>query len=200
VAARYGIKQFITDAKDLLLDNLPLTQLHEALGTRLVELSERDDLTSHGRIIGPSDASFNSYLLWREPPHLALVLAQFEPGYRSPIHEHGDHWVLGAGYRGRDRWDVYERLDGSTAAGPAKIRLKDQVVVEPGSWTALQPPPASIHSHNNLTDGFTSELIFSAVAPIPRERRLLFDLEEQTCRVSWFGAAEHVAGGAYPGE
>lgn len=195
---RYTIRQFASDARDLLGLGLPLGRLQQRLGEQLVELSQRDDLTSHGAIIGPTDASFNSYLLWRESPHLALVLAQWEPFSRSAIHEHGPHWVVSAGYRGRDRWDVYERTDDGGTPGRADIRLIDQVVVEPGTWAALPPPPRAIHSHNNEVDSFTAELIFSATAPLPRESRLLYDPDYGTCRSSWFGAAQHLAGDAYP--
>jgi predicted metal-dependent enzyme (double-stranded beta helix superfamily) len=198
MASRYNIRRFIADAKELLEQNLELADLQEALGLRLVELSGRDDLTSHGAILGPSDANFNSYLLWREAPHFTLVLAQFEPLYRSPVHDHGDHWVVAGGYRGRDRWDVYERTDDGSVAGHADLTLVDQPIVEPGTWCALQPPPRSIHSHNNQVDTFSSELIFSVVAPIPKEQRLIFDPEECTCRSSWFGASQHLTGDSYP--
>jgi predicted metal-dependent enzyme (double-stranded beta helix superfamily) len=194
----YTIRKFVAEAKEQLDRGLDLADLQQEVGERLVRLSERDDLTSQGAINGPSDASFNSYLLWREAPHLTVVLVEFEPYYRSPIHEHGDHWVVAAGYHGADRWDVYERLDDGSEPGKADLELVDQPVVRPGSWCALPPPPRSIHSHNNMVEGFTSELIFSAVAPLPKMERLHFDLDEGTCRESWFGAAEHLVGDSYP--
>lgn len=194
----YSIRDFVRDATSIVASGDELGHVQAEIGERLVTLAKRDDLTSHGAIIGPSDASFNSYLLWRETPHFYLALVQFEPEYRSPIHEHGDHWVVSAGHRGVDRWDVYERIDDRTVPGEAQLALHSQTAVIPGVWTVLPAPPRSIHSHNNLTSNFSSELIFSATKPLLAEERLHFDVEAGTCRPSWFAAGQHTIGESYP--
>lgn len=196
--SKYSIKKFIDDAKATLESDRPLADKQADIGKRLLDLSERDDLTSLGAIIGPSDASTNSFLLWREPPAIALVVAQFDPLYRSPVHEHGDHWVISAGYRGCERWDVYERVDDRSRPGRADLVLKEQPVIERGVWYAMPPAPRSVHSHNNIVNEFTRELIFSAVPPIPASERLIFDPVEGTCFPSWFGAGQQLVGDTYP--
>jgi predicted metal-dependent enzyme (double-stranded beta helix superfamily) len=194
----YSVKAFMTDARRLLESGDALGEVQQAIGERLVRLSDRDDLTTRAAHLGPSDASDGGYLLWREPPHFTLALVRFHEHYRSPVHDHGTHWVVAAGYRGVDRWDFYERLDGREQAGHARVELRDQVVLEQGTATSLPAPPRSIHAHNNLYAGDSLELIFSAAKPVPAQRRFIYDLDESTCQPSWFEVSSLLVGEHFP--
>jgi len=178
---RYSIPQFIKDAKAILATDEALEQKKAAIAEHLLELAKRDDLSRFGTSLGPSDASSHSYLLWREQPYTVLTLAQFDPHYLSPVHDHGDFWVVVAGYRGIDRWDMYERQDDGSRPGFADLKMVDQIYVPPGKAVWMPPPPRAIHSHNNLSASTNLELIFTAAMPQPPEKRLIFDVEGHRC-------------------
>lgn len=197
-ASRYNVEQFMSDARRILADDAPLPGVKEALGARLEHLSKRDDLTRYGAQIGPSDAANGTYLLWREPPQFTLLMVQFDAGWMSPVHEHGASWIVGCGYRGADRWDMYERLDAGTAEGEARLELVDQILVTPGKSISMPEPPRAIHSHNNVHDGDTFELIFSASIPLSADERLLYQVEEETCHPSWFEVSNQLSGDYFP--
>lgn len=197
-ATRYDIPLFIRDAKAILSSGDPLEAQKLAIGERLSELPRRDDLTRHGMPLGPSDASTDNYILWREPPYMALVLGQFDPGYLSPVHEHQDFWVVGCGYRGEDRWDMYERIDDGRRPGHAEVRLYDQWHIPPGKAVCMPMPPRAIHSHNNVSSALVQELIFSAAKPLPPEDRIVYDVDNKTCWPSGFNLAGILVGDYYP--
>ncbi len=197
VSSRYSIRAFIADAKQILADGIALEQKKMAIGERLRLLSQRDDLIRYGAPMGPTDGCTGVYLLWREPPHIGLILAQFDHGYMSPVHEHGNFWVVACGYRGRDRWDMYERLDDGSRPGYADLRLVDQIVIPPGTPAWMREPPRAIHSHNNEFSGETLELIFTGSPPMDPKNRLLYDVEEKRSWPTWFKASKLV-GDVYP--
>src|SRR5690606_25207504 len=145
-----------------------------AVQTPPAELSKTPDLIRMGASLGPADGCSNSMLLWREPPHYSLLLAQFDPYYYSPVHEHLHFWVVGCGYRGRDRWDMYERLDDGSVPGHAHLELVDQWEFGPGETVVMPAPPRAIHSHNNDHDEPLWELIFSAAPGLTPAERLLY--------------------------
>lgn len=194
----FSIPRFLADAKEILKSNLPLESQQEAIGEDLSELSWRDDLTRPGMPVGPLDAHNQNYALWREPPHTALVLGQFDDGYLSPVHENAEFWVVRCGYRGEDRWDMYERVDAGNQPGYAEVKPVDQWSLPPGKFVAMPKPPQSIHSHNNAAKAATMELIFSAGKPLPRERRVTYDVEGKTCWQSAFNLGGILVGDFYP--
>lgn len=195
---RYSISNFITDAKAVLAKDTPLEDKKIEIASHLTVLSKRDDLSRFAMNIGAADTSPFNYLLWREPPYITLLLSQWDDGYRSPIHEHGDFWVIGCGYRGRDRWDIYERLDDGARPGYAHVEKVDQVVVTPGVPVWMPAPPRAIHSHNNEATGWTQELIFAATKPPPSSARLVYDVDERTYFPSLWRPDGMFEGEAYP--
>lgn len=178
---RYTIPEFIADARKVLATGDPLAVKKAALGEHLRELAKRDDLTRFGRPIGHSDASNFNWILHRESPDLMLILVAWLPGFKSPVHEHGTYYVVGVGYEGHDRWDVYERLDDGSQPGRAELKLVDQWDVTPGKVVCMPEPPRAIHSHNNVTSQLTYELLFTATPPLPPGERLIYDVERQAC-------------------
>lgn len=181
---RYSIPEFIGDAKKVLATSDALSLKKVEIGEHLRELAKRDDLLRFGRPIGDSDASNFNWILYREG-YLMLIMVAWLPGYRSPVHEHGDYYVVGCGYAGHDRWDVYERTDDRQVPGHAELELIDQWDVTPGKVVCMPPPPQSIHSHNNVTQQMTYELLFTATPPLPPGDRLIFDVEGRTCWPSY---------------
>lgn len=80
----------MTEARALLESGGELSDAKADISERLVQLSRRDDLTSSGCQVGPTDALNCGYLLWGEPPHFAQVLVRLDEPYNSPIHEHNN--------------------------------------------------------------------------------------------------------------
>jgi predicted metal-dependent enzyme (double-stranded beta helix superfamily) len=198
VNGRYSVSAFIKDASAVLEGGGDLEDKKADIADRLSHLSRRDDLTRTSMPLGPADASTANYLLYREPPYTSLLLAQFDPGYLSPIHAHGDFWVVACGYRGRDRWDMYERRDDGTQPGYAEIALVDQYHIPPGRSVWMPRPPRAIHSHNNEHDALTLELIFTAAKPSDPADRLIYDAEEKACFPSPWAPGVALAGDTYP--
>lgn len=197
-STHYAIADFMADAKAILATEQDVEEQKAAIGEKLQRLGERDDLTRYGAQLGPTDASNGSYLLWREPPYFTLMIVEFHEGYLSPVHDHGEHWIVACCYRGQDRWDLYERKDEMGVSGPCDIELVDQVVLNPGDVISMPQTPRSIHSHNNQHSGTTLELIFSAVEPIPAAKRMIYDVPASTCRPSWYEISDQLSGDYFP--
>lgn len=195
----YTVPDFMRDARRILASGDDLEEQKVALGQHMVELAKRDDLTRFAVPNGPSDVSTGSFVLWREPPFTALVLGEFAPGYLSPVHEHGDFWVVACGYRGEDRWDMYERTDAGDQPGHAEVKLVDQWTVTPGTFVSMPPPPRAIHSHNNASSSEPLlELIFSAAEPLSGANRTLYDVGGCRCWGSAFNVNSIMGGDRYP--
>ena len=193
----YTTRAFMEDAKKLL-ENGHTPEAKDEIAARLSELAQRDDLTRFAAQLGPTDASNHTYLLWREPPHLTLIMVRFDEHFLSPIHDHREHWIAACCYRGADRWDLYERTDGKSGPGGFDLELRDQVLLTPGDSIVLPPPPAAVHSHNNVASGDTLELIFSAAPPTPAKDRMMFDLPSGICVPSWYEISEQLTGEYFP--
>lgn len=198
MTTNYDVAAFMGEAKQILADDGPLPEAKAAIADRLSVLSQRDDLTRFGMQLGPTDASNNTYLMWREPPYFTLLMVKFDEHFLSPVHNHGDHWIVACGYRGADRWDLYERRDGRSEAGPCDVVQVDEILLKPGDTVAMPPPPRAIHSHNNVTSGNSLELIFSAAPPTPAKDRMLFDIPDGTCRPSWYEISDQLQGNHFP--
>jgi hypothetical protein len=118
----------------------------------------------------------------RSSPAVTVGLAvQFDEHYLSPVHEHGDYWVVACAYRGADRWDMDKRLDDGSVDGHAELEMVDQILLTPGMTTAMPPPSRAVHSHNNVFSGATLELIFTAADPLPAHERLLHNPDMNSC-------------------
>jgi predicted metal-dependent enzyme (double-stranded beta helix superfamily) len=83
--------------------------------------------------------------LYTDESGLTLVRGRFGPEAMTPIHNHGTWGVIGV-YRGRDRYQVWRRLDEGGEAGPARIDLVEERVLGPGDVVILPPPPQDIHA------------------------------------------------------
>jgi hypothetical protein len=194
-SGKYTVAGFMADASAILARDLPLENTKEEIADRLSLLSQRDDLTRFAMPIGPADGSTQNFLLAFEPPY-----SQFDPHYLSPVHEHGDFWVIGCGWRGVDRWDMYERKDDGSVEGYADLELVDQIFLPRGKTVWMPPPPRSIHSHNNETGALNMELIFTAAKPMAVEDRFYYDVEEKTCWPSLFPPANIFPGTRWPAD
>jgi hypothetical protein len=86
MAASYTVLAFIEDARAIMDAGGKLEDQQAVLGERLSELSARHGFTRVGLPLGPSDASTENFLLWREPPSSPLCWGS-STRYKSPVHE-----------------------------------------------------------------------------------------------------------------
>ena len=131
----------------------------------------------HGRQSGP---------LYTDESGLTLVRGRFEPDALTPIHNHGSWGIIGV-YRGRDRYQIWRRLDDSTGPGPARVELIEERVLEAGDVAILPPPPQDIHAQQGLDGAPVYEFVlFGANTMILP--RLYFDPLHSTAREVQLGA------------
>jgi predicted metal-dependent enzyme (double-stranded beta helix superfamily) len=98
----------------------------------------------------------------------------------TPIHNHGSWGVVGV-YRGRDRYQVWRRLDAGDQAGAARVELVEERTMGPGDVAVLPPPPQDVHAQQGADGEAAYEFVLfgknAMVLP-----RLYFDPAQGTAR------------------
>jgi predicted metal-dependent enzyme (double-stranded beta helix superfamily) len=95
----------------------------------------------------------NEITLYRSPDRAFSVLAYiWEPGYRSPIHDHGSWGIIG-GLIHRFRERKYRRLDEGKIEGHAELEEVSSRIVLPGDTTYVLPLDKGIHRMQAATNG-----------------------------------------------
>jgi predicted metal-dependent enzyme (double-stranded beta helix superfamily) len=124
--------------------------------------------------------------LYIDETGLTLVRARFGPEAMTPVHNHGSWGVVGV-YRGRDRYQVWRRLDGGEGDGPARVVLVEERLLDPGDAVVLPPPPQDIHAQQGADGAPVDELVlFGRNAMLTP--RLYFDPAAGTARLVQPGA------------
>ena len=123
-ATEYGVSQFIDDVKSALKVAGATDKGLGDIAGRLKVLSARDDLFELGewREAAPGGNSIGSYRLHSEPDgSLTLSVSRFSHENATPVHTHNTWGVL-CGYRGRDRYEGWERVDDGSRPGHAQLK------------------------------------------------------------------------------
>jgi len=110
--------------------------------------------------------------LYTDDTGLTLVRARFGPEALTPIHDHGTWGIVGV-YRGRDRYQRWQRLDAGTDEGEARLALIDERVLEPGDVAIIPPMPQDIHAQGGEGEATDEFVLFGKNAM--NIRRLYFD-------------------------
>jgi len=131
VVSRYGSKEeTVTAVKDLVT---------AALGTTgwLPE-----------RCLVPASGCYARHLLYQDPEmRFAVVVMVWQPGQRTPIHDHGGVWCVEGVYQGRIRVNRYD-LEGIVEKSVARLRCRE--IIERGTGTAgALIPPVDYHRIEN---------------------------------------------------
>ena len=177
----YGVEQFIGDVKQILAEQSPENGGLERIAERMRELasSHAGDRTGDD-VAGNVHTGRQSKPLYSDESGLTLVRARFGPEAMTPIHSHGSWGVIGV-YRGRDRYQVWRRLDAGTGAGAVRVELVEERVMGPGDVAILPPPPQDIHAQQGIDGEAAYEFVLfgrnTMVLP-----RLYFDPEQGTAR------------------
>lgn len=118
-------------------------------------------------LVGMSDlrpihgsASMGQRVLASEGPEgINLYLSRFEPGAKTPVHDHST-WGVVHVLEGRDRHVRWERLDDGAAPERASLRIVEERDVGAGQSVYWFPPPGDIHSQEAL-DAVVWELVMT---------------------------------------
>ena len=153
------IEAFIADVKQVLAADgageeglARIADLMRALVQSQVVERVHDDLAGNihsGRQSGP---------LYTDESGLTLVRGRFGPEALTPIHNHGSWGIIGV-YQGRDRYQIWQRLDDGHSPGQAQVELVEERVLEPGDVAILPPPPQDIHAQQGLDDAPAYEFV-----------------------------------------
>ncbi len=144
------VEAFIADVKDVLTENDPSDATLERIA-ELMRALVRSPLVDrvHDELAGNVHTGRQSGPLYTDESGLTLVRGRFEPDALTPIHNHGSWGIIGV-YRGRDRYQVWRRLDERHGPGPARVELVDERILGPGDVAILPPPPQDIHAQQGL--------------------------------------------------
>lgn len=97
-------------------------------------------------------SGIGQYLLFRAGDRsLGLFSLVVPPGASTPVHDHLA-WGLVGLYRGEQREEVYELVEGDPDAGTARLRLAMVRSIRPGEFYPLLPPQDDIHRVTTVSD------------------------------------------------
>jgi predicted metal-dependent enzyme (double-stranded beta helix superfamily) len=135
-------------------------------------------IAAHEETDGNIHTGQQSRPLYTDDSGLTLVRARFGPEAMTPVHNHGSWGVIGV-YHGRDRYQVWRRLDPGDGPGEAEVELVEERILGPGDVAVLPPPPQDIHAQQGHDGEATYEFVlFGANAMVLP--RLYFDPAAKT--------------------
>ena len=149
----------------------------EAIRDELLLLARQEHLFPSSEFPPPAsgEKGSNRYLLHEDPGHrFALYLNALNPGNETRPHDHTT-WAVVVAVEGRELNRVYERLDDGADPERCSIRLRDEVMVEPGRGICLMPD--DIHSIHTKGAAPTRHLHMYGLALERLDDRKAYDME-----------------------
>lgn len=126
----------------------------------------------------PDQKGANRYLLHEDPGNrFALYLNALNPGNETKPHDHTT-WAVIVAVDGQELNRVYDRLDDGTDPDRCELRLREEVMVEPGRGIAFLPE--DIHSIHTTGDRPTRHLHMYGLALERLDDRKAYDAETGT--------------------
>ena len=149
----------------------------EAIRAELMLLSRQEHLFPSGEFPPPAGGKTgsNRYLLHEDPGNrFALYLNALNPGNETRPHDHTT-WAVVVAVDGQELTRVYERTDDRSDPERCAIRLREEVMVEPGRGICLMPD--DIHSIHTTGEVPTRHLHMYGLALDRLEDRKAYDME-----------------------
>ncbi|MBX9450624.1 MAG: cysteine dioxygenase family protein [Mesorhizobium sp.] len=179
-------------ARELLPESAIERTNVEAVAAGLRELAADTTLWSEAEFPPPEgDEKQARYLIAQDDGQTyALYLNVMKPGKKIPPHNHTT-WACVAAVDGVELNTLYRRIDGGTEAGHAELEPVREVAIAPG--IAIGMMPEDIHSVFIPGDSVIRHLHFYGRALETLSQRLMFNMEDKTCRVMDVGVRTRVA-------
>ena len=123
----------------------------------------------------PGEKGGNRYFLQEDPDHrFALYMNALNPGNATKPHDHTT-WAVVVAVEGQELNRVYDRTDDGSDPDRCELRLREEIMVEPGRGICLMPE--DIHSIHTLGSVPTRHLHMYGLALEVLEDRKGYDGE-----------------------
>jgi predicted metal-dependent enzyme (double-stranded beta helix superfamily) len=177
-----ALQSFIAEVKQILAEDGPSPAGLERIATRMQAFIRQPEvLAAHEEVAGNFHTGRRGPgPVYADDTGLTLMRARFGPETMTPIHNHGSWGVVGV-YRGRDRYQVWRRLDDGSQPGHARVELVDERVLGPGDVMVMPPPPQDVHAQQGADGQPAYEFVLFG-RNAGRLPRLYFDPERGTTR------------------
>ncbi len=151
----------------------------EAIREELMKLARQEHLFPSAEFPPPpgGEKGANRYLLHEDPgSRLALYLNALNPGNETRPHDHTT-WAVVVAVEGQELNRVYERLDDGADPECCSIRVREEIMVEPGRGICLMPD--DIHSIHTVGAVPTRHLHMYGLALERLDDRKAYDMESR---------------------
>lgn len=152
----------------------------EAMKAELLALAAQEHLFPSAEFQPPPAGvkGAQRYLLQEDADNrFALYLNALNPGNETKPHDHTT-WACVAAVDGQELNRVYDRLDDGSVEGKCELKLREEIMVEPGRAIALMP--TDIHSIHTTGSVPTRHLHMYGLALEKLDGRMAYDLESGT--------------------
>jgi predicted metal-dependent enzyme (double-stranded beta helix superfamily) len=152
----------------------------DAIRAEMLSLAAQEHLFPSAEFPPPPNGKKGGqrYLLQEdEGGRFALYLNALNPGNETKPHDHTT-WAVVVAVDGQELNRVYDRLDDGRTPGKAELRLREEIMVEPGRGIALMPE--DIHSIHTTGSVPTRHLHMYGLALEKLDKRQGFDPEAGT--------------------
>lgn len=156
----------------------------EAIRAELMNLAAQEHLFPSAEFPPPADGEkgSNRYLLREEENNrFALYLNALNPGNETKPHDHTT-WAVVVAVDGQELNKLYDRLDDGSDPERCDMRVREEIMVEPGRGICLMPE--DIHSIHTTGTRPTRHLHMYGLALEKLDGRRAFD--DKTGEVSYY--------------
>ena len=147
LSSEYTVNRFMDEVKAILKEKGVTDAALGEIAGRMQALSSQDGLFEQGewREPTPGGNTIGSYRLHTEPDDtLILSISKFSHERPTPVHTHNT-WGVICGYRGRDHYESWERVDDGLRPGYAELKLVADQVMQQGDAHYWLEYPRDIH-------------------------------------------------------
>ena len=125
----------------------------EKIRAELLALAAQEHLFPSSQFPPPpnGEKGSNRYLLQEDPGNrFALYMNALNPGNETKPHDHTT-WAVVVAVDGQELNKVYERLDDGSDPAKCELRIREEIMVEPGRGICLMPEDIhSIHTTGSV--------------------------------------------------